>query len=125
MDIKKIILEEVNDFKWMEEADHLSREYINGKAMEFNPPIDDEDYLDNILDELREMGFMVNFSSRSIMSNWEVGEDYIVGLYAEDGNIVWTSDIFESYQEHIDDYAGKPVEVLNGWDLFSHYNFTG
>ena len=47
---------------------------------------------------------------------WKDDEE-IVGLYLDPrhNNIVYTDFISEDYEEHISEWAEKPVEVLDGW----------
>jgi hypothetical protein len=114
MNIKKIIQEEMDGFEWMKDANTLSNEYLRGKALEFDPFIKDQDTLDKVLKVLRSLGF-----SRGNWANemeWEY--DHIEGMYlADDHRIIWTGWIDENYEEHISEYIGRPVEVLNGWSV--------
>ena len=118
----KIFQENINEseedeFDWIRKSEPLSYDYLIGKGLEFWPPIEDEDSLTSILNFLANLGFHYN--------NWGIDWDYetIMGLYLDDrGRIIYTSDnIDEDYGEHITDYAGKPVTVLDGWDELRGY----
>ena len=117
MNIRKIILEEISDFDWIEKINHLSFEYLNNKALEFDPPISDSDSMRNILDELKGLGFEV-FNWKNLVDSDSDFTEPVVGLYMGDGKVVWTADIYDTYQEHIDDYADRHVEVINGRGIF-------
>ena len=116
MNIKKIIREEVNDFDWVDDISHLSFDYLNDKAMEFNPPMKDVGHYDNVLDTLTELGFDTDGVDIDTLDEYEG----ITGLYMESGWVVWTGDYSpdDTYQEHIGSYANKPVTVINGWEIF-------
>lgn len=108
---------ESSEFNWMEKVNHISFEYLNNKALEFNPPLDNIHSVENILDELKELGF-TSFDPDTLIFEDEDGMEHVVGLYMADGHVVWTGDIFETYQEHIDDYADRHVEIIDGNNLF-------
>ena len=110
-------INESSDFNWMEKVNHISFEYLNNKALEFDPPLDNIHSVENILDELKELGF-TSFDPDTLIFEDEDGMEHVVGLYMADGHVVWTGDIFETYQEHIDDYADRHVEIIDGNNLF-------
>ena len=110
--------EEEDPFDWIRKSEPLSYDYLIGKGLEFWPPIEDEDSLTSILNFLANLGFHYN--------NWDIDWDYetILGLYLDDsGRIIYTGDSIddEDYTEHITDYAGKPVTVLDGWGVLKGY----
>jgi hypothetical protein len=94
-----------------------THEDFSGKALEFNPPIRDYDTLKKILDILVNLGFKHSDWPSSIEWNY----DCIIGLYLNphSSSIIWSDDGFEeeNYQQHINDYVGNHIEILNGWDL--------
>lgn len=113
--LKKGGINESDDFDWIRDTNSISYENILGNAIEFNPPIKDMDYLNYVLDALMGIGF-----NTPHITEYDL-EYGVVGLYSDSINnrIVWTSVLSnETYQEHIDDFANKSVEVLDGRDLF-------
>ena len=127
MDIKKIILEEVNDFDWMEKIDNLSYDYLNGKALEFDPPIgfdgsDEGDYFNHVLEVLNDIGFT---TPNNLIDLLEDPDDELTGLLLYNGKMTWTSNIFDDYEYHINHYAEDsridgiptPIVILNGRNL--------
>ena len=109
------LVKESDDFEWMKDVNTLSLRYLSGKALEFDPVIKDQDTLDKVLKVLTSIGcYYTGDWPREI--DWEY--DHIVGLYIRrDTRIIWTGWIDEDYQEHINDFVGSPVEVLNGWSV--------
>lgn len=114
MNIKKIIKEEMDGFEWMKNVNTLSFEYLKGKALEFDPFIKDQDTLDKVLSVLKSLGF--SYGNWAYEMEWDY--DHIEGMYlADNRQIIWTGWIDENYEEHISDYVGRPVEVLDGWSI--------
>lgn len=119
MNIRRIIKESIDDFDWIKDISGLTYEYLVNKALEFDPVLKDNDYYAYVIGTLRDLGFIINFSP-DYPSDDEDGEG-IIGLFIhKEGNVVWSGDdiMEDTYQEHIDDYNGHSVEVLNGRDLF-------
>jgi hypothetical protein len=125
MDIRKIIREEMSDFDWMKNANILSYEYLVGKAIEFDPIIQDTDYFKYVTDILEGLGFILPEDLKYPDEFFDWDYDGLVGLFMNtNGHIIWTSDISEDYDEHIADYLGKSVgevEILDGRQLFKNY----
>ena len=110
------LVKESDDFGWMTDIDTLSYRYLRGKALEFDPYISNQETLDSVLKVLNDIGF--KYGSWAYEFNWSEEYNEIVGLYLKpDGSIVWTSWINENYEEHISEYVGHPVEVLDGWSV--------
>jgi hypothetical protein len=119
MNIRKIIKEEIDDFDWVRNVDPLSFDALTGKALEFNPAVTDEDYAEKILNKLKSMGFTCLLSPQVVTDN--INRGGLLGLYLDGSYVVWTAEhgwTQETYQEHISNYAGEPVEVLDGNLLF-------
>jgi hypothetical protein len=124
MNLKKIIQEEVNDFDWMEKIDNLSYDYLNGKALEFDPPIgfdgsDEGDYFNHVLKVLNDIGFT---TPNSLIDLLEDPDDELTGLLLYNGKMTWTSNIFDDYEYHINHYAEDsgiptPIVIFNGRNL--------
>jgi hypothetical protein len=109
----------MNDLQWIMDIEPIQVTYenIKGKAIHFDPPITNINYLRNIMDKLEKVGFII---PKSMFANVGVG---IIGLYSYDciKQIAYTTNYLEdneTYQEHINRFAGKEVEVLNGRDIF-------
>ena len=121
--IKKILRESEEDpFKWIRDTQPINYEYLKGKALHFQPLIDNGRDLDRILNILRNLGFNVAGS----LNNFEFdGGELVEGLYLNPKDtVVWTGDLSydgEEYEEHISEWAGIPVEVLDGWQTLEHY----
>jgi hypothetical protein len=124
MNLKKIIQEEVNDFDWMEKIDNLSYDYLNGKALEFDPPIgfdgsDEGDYFNHVLKVLNDIGFT---TPNSLIDLLEDPDDELTGLLLYNGKMTWTGNIFDDYEYHINYYAEDsgiptPIVIFNGRNL--------
>lgn len=120
--IKKILRESEEDpFKWIRDTQPINYEYLKGKALHFQPLIDNHRDLDRILNLLINLGFNVAGSLNNFEFNDE--EELVEGLYLNPKDtVVWTGDLFgEDYEYHISDYAGRPVEVLDGWQTLEDY----
>jgi len=115
------LLYESNDLQWIHDIPTLDHDYLKGKALEFNPPIKDYDYANKVIDVLEKLGF----SKLRIYNSVIEREDGYLGFYLkEDNGIIWTGGEmlgYENYQEHIEGYAGKPVQVLDGRSLFDRF----
>jgi hypothetical protein len=120
-------INESDDFGWIK--DSTTYEYLVGKALEFDPIIKDDSYLTNVLGILNGLGFTSNFdfefvTDKSGKEQIKVfkffEEEGIMGLILTKNGVVWTGEYIDedTYQEHIDNYANRPVEILNGRDLF-------
>jgi hypothetical protein len=103
---------ESGDFDWIEDIKPMSYDSLLGKALYFEPPITDRDYWGHVKGYLKSLGFKCD-----LYFNFDDGDEDILGLYIQpDGSIIWTSVFFDepAYQEHINGFAGKTVEVLDG-----------
>ena len=115
--IKKI-LKESDELDWIRDTQPLGYNDLLGKALHFQPLIDNGRDLKRILDYLRKLGFEVG----KTLNAYDFEEEGlgIEGLYLNpDNNLVtWTSDLTysdEEYDAHISYYADRPVEILDGW----------
>lgn len=114
-----------DEWDWVRDTEPVSYEFLIGKALEFNPHIDNSNTLTRILNFLTNLGFVHGTWDENI--DWEGEEEderkEIIGLYInESGTIIYTSYLWdEDYQDHINDYAETDVEVLDGWSLLSSY----
>jgi len=122
--IKKI-LRESDDLDWIRDTCPINYEYLLGKALHFQPLIDNGRDLERILDLLRNLGFKVVGSLRNHNDIFDDG-DLVEGLYLNptDNVVVWTGEVSyysEDYKEHISEWAGTPVEVLDGWETLEDY----
>ena len=122
--IKKI-LRESDDLDWIRDTCPINYEYLLGKALHFQPLIDNGRDLERILDLLRNLGFKVVGSLRNHNDIFDEG-DLVEGLYLnpKDNVVVWTGEVSyysEDYKEHVSEWAGTPVEVLDGWEALEDY----
>lgn len=122
--IKKI-LRESDDLDWIRDTSPINYESLLGKALHFQPLIDNGRDLERILDLLRNLGFKVVGSLRNHNDIFDDG-DLVEGLYLNptDNVVVWTGEVSyysEDYKEHISEWAGTPVEVLDGWEALEDY----
>ena len=123
--IKKILRESEEDpFKWIKDTQPISYKDLLGKALHFQPLITNDGSLDKILNFLENLGFDVGNSLRYFDFEGE-GID-LEGLYLnpKTNKVTWTTDLDysgEDYEEHISDYADRPVEVLDGWQTLKYY----
>ena len=116
--------EEEDPFKWIKDIQPISYEYLLGKGLHFQPLITNGGDLDRILNFLENIGFEVGDNLRYFDFEGE-GMD-LEGLYLNPrtNKVTWTSDLSyngEDYEEHIRDYAERPVEVLDGWETLEGY----
>ena len=119
--IKKI-LRESDDMDWIRNTQPLNYEYLLGKALHFQPLITNGGDLERILNFLETLGFEAGDGLRNFDFEGE-GMD-LEGLYLNPrtNKVTWTRDLYgEDYEEHIRDYADRPVEVLDGWDTLEDY----
>ena len=112
----KDVIRESDELDWIRDTIPLSYEFVNNKGLEFNPPITDEGYWNKVKSSLEAIGCVVDFD----VDDWYENGVGMLGLFVEYGEVIWTTaDIHQgSYQEHIDSYADKPVEVIDGRSLF-------
>jgi hypothetical protein len=107
----------MNDLQWIIDIEPMAVTYenIKGKAIYFDPPITKTDYLISVMDKLETIGFEV--------PKMVVTEDGgIIGLYSDviSNQIHYTTfNLYnnEKYQEHINHFAKREVEVLNGREM--------
>ncbi len=119
----KINESEEDPFKWIRDTQPINYEYLKGKALHFQPLIDNGRDLNRILDYLRKLGFEVGFGLEDYVFE---EESDLEGLYLNPKNntVTWSPDSFsmgEDYEEHISEWAGIPVEVLDGWETLKDY----
>ena len=107
-------LKESDDLDWIRDIEPPNFNSLVGKALYFEPHIDNMVDLKRILEVLSSMGFTYGPWANDAL--WKDDEE-IVGLYLDPrhNNIVYTDFISEDYEEHISEWAEKPVEVLDGW----------
>ena len=115
---------EEDPFKWIRETQPLNYEYLLGKALHFQPLIINDGSLDRILNFLENLGFEVGDNLRYFDFE-EEGLD-LEGLYLnpKSNAVIYTTDLDysgEDYEDHIRDYAERPVEVLDGWETLEGY----
>lgn len=116
--IIKKVLNESDDLDWIRDVEPISYDFLVGKALYFDPSINDYEHLLPIIDALESMGF----TSSWVDDFYEEYNDQIIGMYLreQDDQIIFTTNLNEheeGYQEHIDEYAYRPVEVLDGWRI--------
>ena len=119
--IKKI-LRESDELEWIRDIQPISYEYLLGKALHFQPLITGDGSLDRILNFLKTLGF----DADSDLEFFDFEGIDLEGLYLnpKTNMVTWTTDLGysgEDYGEHISDYAGRPVEVLDGWEILKDY----
>ena len=114
-------LNESDDFDWIKDVEPPSYDSLVGKALYFDPPISRPQQLKSVIKPLKIMGFhygtWVDDFIRYGVEEYE--DDEIIGLYLRpnDGGITYTAWIDEDYEYHISDWAGEPVQVLDGWEV--------
>lgn len=121
--IKKI-LRESDELDWIRDIQPISYEYLLGKALHFQPLITNGGDLERILNFLENLGFDVG-NDLKYFDFEEEGIDF-EGLYLnpKTNNVAWTTDLSydgENYEEHISDFADRPVQVLDGWETLEDY----
>jgi len=125
---KDIITDKINNhninesdgLEWIRDVEPISYDFLVGKALYFDPPINDYKHLLPIVETLESMGFTTHW----VDDFYEEYSDQIIGMYLRehDDQIIFTTNLNEheeEYQEHIDEYAelSRPVEVLDGWRI--------
>lgn len=108
------ILKESDDLDWIRDVEPPNFNFLVGKALYFEPYIDNMVDLKRILEVLSGMGFTYgHWANKKYIEDG----DEIVGLYLDPRNniIIYTDFISEDYEQHISEWAEKPVEVLDGW----------
>ena len=114
-------LNESDDFDWIKDVEPPSYDSLVGKALYFDPPISRPQQLKSVIKPLKMLGFhygtWVDDFIRYGVEEYE--DDEIIGLYLRpnDGGITYTAWIDEDYEYHISDWAGEPVQVLDGWEV--------
>ena len=109
-----------DEWDWIRESNPLSSEDLSGKALYFNPPIDNKADLLKILNYLSNFGFQYGDWYDTL--EWD--EEGILGIYIDPktDRLVYTTDfIDDEYQGHINDFANRAVEVLDGWNFWDSY----
>ena len=119
--IKKI-LREWDELDWIRDTQPISYEDLLGKALHFQPLIDNSEDLRRILDFLETLGF----DAGADIKYFEEYIKHLEGLYLNPitNMVTWTTDLSSSgkdYREHISNYANRPVEVLDGWQTLEDY----
>jgi hypothetical protein len=113
------LIREFDDFDWVRDIQPMGYNDLKGKALHFLPPINNNSDLNRIIKYLTDLGFT---TGEFLRGNFDFDGESIEGLYIDNNDhIIWTGDLYgnEDYQDHINDYASREVEVLDGWDLFS------
>lgn len=127
---KNIIIDKINnhsnlnendDMDWIKDIEPPSYDSLVGKALYFDPHINTPQQLNSVIKVLKMLGFQYGRWVADFIGE-EDGEE-ILGLYLRtfDGGITYTAYIDEDYEEHISDYAGEPVQVLDGWQTLSDF----
>lgn len=114
--------EEEDPFKWIRDTRPINYEYLLGKGLHFQPLINNIRDLNRILDFLENLGFEVGDHLKYF--DFVVEETDLEGLYLNPSNnkVTWTSDLYgEDYEEHIREFADRPVEILDGWETLKDY----
>jgi len=117
--IKKI-LRESDELDWIRDIQPLGYNDLLGKALHFQPLITNDSDLNRILNFLENLGFEVG----NDLKYFDFEGIDLEGLYLNPrtNKVTWTSDLYgEDYEEHIRDYADRPVEVLDGWRTLEDY----
>ena len=127
---KNIIIDKINnhsnlnendDMDWIKDIEPPSYDSLVGKALYFDPHINTPQQLNSVIKVLKMLGFQYGRWVADFIGE-EDGEE-ILGLYLRtfDGGITYTAYIDEDYEEHISDWAGEPVQVLDGWQTLSDF----
>jgi hypothetical protein len=118
-----IVRESKDGWGWAEDIDYLSYDYLKGKALEFQPYIDNEEYFNKIRETLRLLGFNFSYGWDEVES--EDG-DGVRGLYMNrQDRVIWTGTHFDqdTYYDHITDYEdGSHIDILDGRSLIPESN---
>ena len=127
---KNIIIDKINnhsnlnendDMDWIKDIEPPSYDSLVGKALYFDPHINTPQQLNSVIKVLKMLGFQYGRWVADFIGE-EDGEE-ILGLYLRtfDGGITYTAYIDEDYEEHISDWAGEPVQVLDGWQTLGDF----
>jgi hypothetical protein len=127
---KNIIIDKINnhsnlnendDMDWIKDIEPPSYDSLVGKALYFDPHINTPQQLNSVIKVLKMLGFQYGRWVADFIGE-EDGEE-ILGLYlrTDDGGITYTAYIDEDYEEHISDWAGEPVQVLDGWQTLGDF----
>ena len=110
-------LSESSELDWIKDIEPPSYDSLVGKALYFDPHISTEYQLKAVLKALKMIGFHYGTWVGDFVVEDE--EDEIIGFYLRpnDGGITYTAWIDEDYEYHISEWAGEPVEVLDGWQV--------
>jgi len=133
MNIKRIIREELeSDWGWTNELDETA--FLVGKAFEFK-------HYDNLETYQKLFDFFISMGLKPIFGTPRDPEE-VVGVYVDYmGDVlgwansenhrheskigfVYTGSIYddETYKEHIEEYAGKPLEFVDAEEFVKEYN---
>jgi hypothetical protein len=87
----------------------------------FDPHINTPQQLNSVIKVLKMLGFQYGRWVADFIGE-EDGEE-ILGLYLGETlrGITYTAYIDEDYEEHISDWAGEPVQVLDGWQTLGDF----
>ena len=115
-------INESDDLDWIRDIEPPNFNSLVGKALYFEPYIDNMVDLKKILEVLSGMGFTYGPWANGVSFE----DEGIVGLYLDPRNntIVYTDFISEDYEEHISEWAEKPVEVLDGWITLGDFLYS-
>lgn len=123
--LKRIMKEEIDDLGWIKDIEPPSYDSLVGKALYFDPHINTPQQLKSVIKPLKMLGFhygtWVNDFIKYGVEDYE--DEEIIGLYLrrDDGGITYTAWIDEDYEYHISDWAGEPVQVLDGWQVLQPF----
>ena len=127
---KNIIIDKINnhsnlnendDMDWIKDIEPPSYDSLVGKALYFDPHINTPQQLNSVIKVLKMLGFQYGRWVADFIGE-EDGEE-ILGLYLGETlrGITYTAYIDEDYEEHISDWAGEPVQVLDGWQTLGDF----
>ena len=114
-------LNESDELDWIKDIEPPSYDSLVGKALYFDPHISRPQQLKSVIKPLKMLGFnhgtWVDDFIKYGVEGYE--DDEIIGLYLrpDDGGITYTAWIDEDYEYHISEWAGEPVQVLDGWEV--------
>lgn len=114
-------LSESSELDWIKDIEPPSYDSLVGKALYFDPHISRPEQLKSVLKPLKMLGFHYDVWADDFIGE-EDGEE-IIGLYLrpDDGGITYTAWIDEDYEYHISEWAGEPVQVLDGWQILQPF----
>ena len=115
-------INESDDLDWIKNIEPPSYDSLVGKALYFDPYIDTHQQLNSVLKVLKMLGFHYGVWADDFQGDEDEYEE-IIGLYlrTDDGGITYTAYIDEDYEEHINDWVGEPVQVLDGWQTLGDF----